>query len=114
MVRQHFLEAALDNLPRPFREFGKWFGIDCEAERVFEEAGLHSDGRTYDIDYNSRDEGSRLTQHTYASITSRSYHDGLVYALMMDDSVKAINNSIALRTWRALATRAGGEVVGDY
>lgn len=72
---------------------------------------LHSDGRTYDIDYNSRYEGSSLTQRTYASVTARSYHDGIVHTLMMDGSVKVINNSIALRIWRALGTRASGEVV---
>ena len=75
---------------------------------------LHSDGLTYDIDYNSRYEGSSLTQRTYAAITSRSYHDGVVHALMMDGAVKAINNSIALPTWRALGTRAGHEVIGNF
>lgn len=75
---------------------------------------LHSDGRTYDIDYNSRYEGSSLTQRTYASITSRSYHNGIVQALMMDGAAKAISNSISLRTWRALGTRAASEVVGEY
>ena len=38
----------------------------------------------------------------------------VVHALVMDGSTKAISNSISLRTWRALGTRAGSEVVGEY
>ena len=51
---------------------------------------------------------------TYAAVTSRSYHTGLVNVLLMDGSVRSVTNGIALSTWRALGTRAGGEVVGDY
>lgn len=74
----------------------------------------HSDGRTYDTDYNSRYEGSSLTQRTYAAITARSYHEGLVHTLLMDGSVRAVSNGILLSTWRALGTRAGDEVVSEY
>lgn len=42
---------------------------------------LHSDGRVYDIDFNSRYEGTSLTEPTYAAITARSYHLGVVNAL---------------------------------
>lgn len=72
---------------------------------------LHSDGHRYDIDYNSRYEGTSLTQRTYAAVTSRSHHTGIVHSLLMDGSVKAINEGISLSTWRALGTRAGREVV---
>lgn len=75
---------------------------------------LHSDGRTYDIDYSSRYEGTSLTQRTYASVTARSYHNGIVHAVMMDGSARAISNSVELRTWRALGTRNGREVTGQY
>lgn len=72
-------------------------------------------GATYDIDYNSRQEGSSATQKTYAAITSRSYHSaGMVNVLLMDSSVRSVAKSINLATWRALGTRAGGEIVGEY
>ncbi len=74
-----------------------------------------SGGITYDIDCNSRQEGSSATQKTYAAITSRSYHAaGLVNVLLMDGSARSVNKAISLATWRALGTRAGGEVVGEY
>lgn len=75
---------------------------------------LHSDGVTYDIDYNSRYEGTSLTEPTYAAITARSYHTGLVHAAMMDGSCRTISNSISLKIWQALGTRAGGEIVSDF
>lgn len=73
---------------------------------------LHSDGRTYDVDYNSRQEGSSTTARTYAAITSRSYHTGLVQSLLMDGASRSINQSIDLSVWRALGTRsrAAGEL----
>jgi len=67
-------------------------------------------GQTHDFDFSSRQEGSSSTVKTYAAITSRSYHEGLVAIAMMDGSVAAIANSIDLAIWRALSTRSGGEV----
>ena len=78
---------------------------------------LHTDGRTYDVDYNSRQEGSSTTARTYAAITSRGYHSGSVNALMMDGASRSINQSIDLGVWRALGTRvraAGEQVVGEF
>ena len=72
-------------------------------------------GRTWDCDFNSRREGSSATLPTYAAISARSYHTGLVNAAFMDGSVRAIRNTITQGLWRALGTRAGGEVIpGDY
>jgi hypothetical protein len=73
-------------------------------------AYLHSDGRTYDIDYNSRQEGQSATQPSYAAVTARSFHPGIVNVLWMDGSSRAISNTIDRGVWRALGTRAGGEV----
>lgn len=42
---------------------------------------------------------------------ARSRHSGGVNALLMDGTVHFITDSVNLSTWRALATRAGGEVV---
>ncbi|MCA9264266.1 MAG: DUF1559 domain-containing protein [Planctomycetales bacterium] len=74
---------------------------------------LHSDGKRYDIDYNSRYEGTSLTEPTYAAVTSRSYHRGLVNTLRMDGSVHSVVDDVSLTIWRALGTRAGHEVIAD-
>ncbi len=50
----------------------------------------------------------------YAAVTARSYHTGIVTTLLMDGSARAVSNSIDLNVWRALGTRAGGEVAGEF
>ncbi len=72
-------------------------------------AYLHTDGRTYDVDYNSQQEGRSATQPTYAAVTARSYHPGVVNALFMDGSSRPISNTIDVAAWRAMGTRQGGE-----
>ena len=66
-------------------------------------------GIAHDVDYNSRQEGSSATAKTFAAITSRSHHNGLVGVAMMDASVRAIDDGVDRSVWRALSTRAGGE-----
>jgi prepilin-type N-terminal cleavage/methylation domain-containing protein len=66
-------------------------------------------GFTYDIDFNSQQEGRSPTLRTYAAVTARSYHPGIVNAAMMDASVRAFSENIDVKVWRALATRNGGE-----
>lgn len=70
-------------------------------------------GVEVDADYNSWQEGRNGSagQPTYAIVTSRSYHSGLVQAAFMDGSVRTISDGIALPVWRGSATRAGREVV---
>jgi prepilin-type N-terminal cleavage/methylation domain-containing protein len=75
---------------------------------------VYSDGRTYDIDWSTHSEESSLFQPTYAAITARSFHAGFVNTLLMDGSVRSINQSISLEIWRSLGTRAGGEIVSDF
>jgi prepilin-type N-terminal cleavage/methylation domain-containing protein len=71
-------------------------------------------GRTYDVDFNSHREGRAPARPTYAAVTSRSYHSAGVNALRMDGSVYFQRNGVSQEVWRALGTRAGGEVVsGD-
>ena len=45
---------------------------------------------------------------------ARSNHSGGVNVLMGDGGVRFVVNSIDQTIWRALATRAGGEVTGDF
>jgi prepilin-type processing-associated H-X9-DG protein len=44
---------------------------------------------------------------------ARSHHPGGVQALLLDGSVRFVGDAIASPTWRALATRSGGEVVAN-
>jgi prepilin-type N-terminal cleavage/methylation domain-containing protein/prepilin-type processing-associated H-X9-DG protein len=45
---------------------------------------------------------------------ARSRHSGGVNLALADGSVRFVSNSVELATWRALATRAGGEVPGNF
>jgi prepilin-type N-terminal cleavage/methylation domain-containing protein/prepilin-type processing-associated H-X9-DG protein len=71
-----------------------------------------SGGAVYDVDFISATETN--LGDTYAAVTSRSYHTGGVNVLRMDGSVRFVTDGMPMATWRALATRAGGEVVDDY
>ena len=68
-------------------------------------------GAMYDIDVNSVKEGDSADQATYAAITPRSYHPGIVNAGLLDGSTRTISDSIDLVTWRSLGTIAGGELI---
>jgi prepilin-type N-terminal cleavage/methylation domain-containing protein/prepilin-type processing-associated H-X9-DG protein len=72
------------------------------------------DGTIHDVDYVSSRDGSSATAVSYAAMTSRSYHAGGVNVALMDGSVRYVTNAIEQATWRALGTRDGGEVVGNY
>ena len=45
---------------------------------------------------------------------ARSRHNGGVNLALCDGSVRFVSDNIALPVWRALATRAGNEVVADF
>ena len=69
---------------------------------------------TYDIDWTNQQEARSLTAPTAAAITSRSHHAGMVATALMDGSVRTVAATIDPAVWRALATRDGGEVIGDW
>jgi prepilin-type N-terminal cleavage/methylation domain-containing protein len=71
-------------------------------------------GQVFDIDFNSSREGKTITNPTYAVVTSRSYHSGGVQVTLVDGSSRFVSETIDLSIWRALATRAGGDVVSDF
>ncbi len=73
-------------------------------------------GNGQDIDYASSREGAVNTPNrpTYAVMTSRSYHDSVVHALLVDGSVRAVSNSLDLSIWRGLGTRAQREVISQF
>ncbi|TWU46276.1 hypothetical protein Poly51_56720 [Rubripirellula tenax] len=75
-------------------------------------------GQTYpQTDFNSWQEGKdgSAGNPTYAAITSRSHHVGLVNTAKLDGSVSSITDSIDRTIWHALGTRNGHEVIeGDW
>ena len=52
--------------------------------------------------------------HNKGLSTARSFHSGGVNLLLADGSVRFIRDGIDMPTWRGLATRDGGEVLGEY
>lgn len=66
-------------------------------------------GITYDVDITSLRDGESITVPTYAAVTARSYHVGIVNVLLMDGSVRSVSDNIDLGVWRAVGTRAGKE-----
>jgi len=74
-----------------------------------------SGGVMYDIDFTScRESWAGCSGPTYASVTARSYHAGIVQVMLMDGSARAVSENIDRRVWRALGTRQGGEVIGEF
>jgi prepilin-type N-terminal cleavage/methylation domain-containing protein/prepilin-type processing-associated H-X9-DG protein len=47
-------------------------------------------------------------------VPASSYHTFGVNVLLCDGSVRFVSQAVSLASWRALGTRAGGEVVSDY
>lgn len=70
-------------------------------------------GEEVDADYNSWQEGKDVASGTptYAMITSRSTHPGIVQHAMVDGSVQSTTDDIDRDIWRAMASRNGGEVI---
>lgn len=68
----------------------------------------------YDVDFVSCREGRSTTLPTFNAITSRSYHSGRVNAAMMDGSVHSIADNVDSNVWRAIGTRAGADIVGEF
>lgn len=71
------------------------------------------EGETYDIDFNSQQEGRDLEKPTFAAVTSRSFHEGGVNASRMDGSVGFVSSTIDILVWRGLSTADGGEVIAE-
>jgi len=73
--------------------------------------------RPLEGDYTScredKDSGT-CTGTTFAAVTSRSYHIGIVNSLLMDGSVRSISENVDLGTWRNLGARNDGNVIGEF
>ena len=64
-------------------------------------------------DWTACREAKSCTDPTEAAVTSRSHHPGGVNTLLMDGSVAFAQDTIDYNIWRAVSTRAGGELVSD-
>ena len=71
------------------------------------------ESQRFDIDFNSQQEGRSLDKKTFAAVTSRSYHSGIVNVVRMDGSVDTVSNQVELKVWRAMGTRSGDEIISD-
>lgn len=70
-------------------------------------------GKQVDVDYTScREEKS--CGRTYAAVTSRSHHVGLVQCLLMDGSVRVVTNNIDLGVWQNLGSISDGNTIGAF
>ena len=63
----------------------------------------------HDIDWTNQQEGKSDSVRTYAAVTARSYHPGVVNVVMLDGSTRAVADDVDLGIWRAASTRAGRE-----
>jgi len=77
---------------------------------------FNDSGQLYEqMDFNSWQEGKdgSAGNPTYAFITSRSHHTGLVQVGLLDGSVRSVTDSIDRQSWHALGTRDGREVLSS-
>ena len=58
--------------------------------------------------------GSQSYSPEGGQMSARSFHSGGVNCLLADGSGRFVSSSIDLALWRALATIAGSEVIGEY
>lgn len=65
----------------------------------------------FDVDFLSTTEAGTLTVASYAALTARSHHPGVVNTAMMDGSVRTWGNDVDIALWRASSTRAGNEII---
>ena len=69
-----------------------------------------------ECDFNSWQEGKSGTagNPSYAIITSRSHHTGIVQVALMDGSCRSISENIDITVWQGLGTRSGNEITGEF
>jgi hypothetical protein len=63
---------------------------------------------------NAREPDCHNTFHNFALTSARSAHVGGVQMSLVDGAVRFVGENIDLTIWRALATRSGGEVLGEF
>jgi prepilin-type N-terminal cleavage/methylation domain-containing protein/prepilin-type processing-associated H-X9-DG protein len=93
------------------RRFGRkgeeWLDQDCGQGGGYSHIQTPNQKACLDLDQ----ETPHGNDHTL--IGASSNHPGGVNVAFLDGSVRFVKNAIASRTWWALATRAGGEAIGQ-
>lgn len=70
--------------------------------------------KTYDVNFTNARFGPGTPLQGVRLVLARSYHTGIVHALLMDGSCRGVSSNIDQALWRAVGTRAGGEAVGEF
>lgn len=98
-----FTEEACDTIPAYSGTRGsRWFH------------GSMSGGSTLNHYWPPNHKKADCAGDTNGLLSSRSFHSGGVNVLFADGHIQFVKNSVASTSWRALATRNGGEVIsGD-
>ena len=65
-------------------------------------------------DFTNCREDQTCAEPTFAAVTTRSYHTGIVNVVLMDGSVRSISENIDLGAYRNLGGRADGNVIGEF
>jgi prepilin-type N-terminal cleavage/methylation domain-containing protein/prepilin-type processing-associated H-X9-DG protein len=63
---------------------------------------------------NSRQFDCGNASHNFGLTAARSRHEGGVHVALCDGSVRFCSENMHLPTWRGMATRTGGEVLGEF
>jgi prepilin-type N-terminal cleavage/methylation domain-containing protein/prepilin-type processing-associated H-X9-DG protein len=122
---QTFLMAELIQTPHPLGQpvsvidrRGRIWSDQPSSHQISTRLGPNSQAGDYGACWDRPDIGApcirNIGQGQTHYIASRGQHPGGVNLLLADGSVRFIKDSIDLATWRALSSRAGGEVIsGD-
>ena len=65
-------------------------------------------------DYTSCREDKSCIGPTFAAVTARSWHEGIVHGLLMDGSARSFSETIDLGLWRLLGQRNDGKRIGEF
>lgn len=71
-------------------------------------------GKEHNVDFTNCREEKSCSGSTYAAVTSRSHHTGMVHSLLMDGSVRGITENVDLRTWQNLGSRNDRQTLGSF
>uniref|UniRef100_A0A7C2NXU5 DUF1559 domain-containing protein n=1 Tax=Schlesneria paludicola TaxID=360056 RepID=A0A7C2NXU5_9PLAN len=63
---------------------------------------------------NSQQSDCGNASHNFGLTAARSRHEGGVHVTLCDGAVRFVSENVDLQVWRGLATRSGGEVLGEF